>query len=420
MVESHANSIDDYLIEGLSFKLTPGASYVTNRRSVSFYPSGSDSYSSASGVKVIKIKVNGTDWLDPSTVKVMFTINNTGSATMNFLSGVHSFFRRLRVVCNGQIVEDIDDYNRVCEMFNVLQSSSVRNNDEIESVQRWDGGTTLEKLATAKSRTVGMKLCSGLLNQTKMLPIRYCPLEIELELVNQVGDSQHGSTAWNISDVQLKCDLCTLDNALENSYAKHLFEGKSLPINYSTYISQSQVVTDFTFNVNVARAVTRLKSIFLTMVGAAHSTQTDNLKELNNFWHPMSSETAPGAYNGGKEVELHVQIGSKVYPEYPIRSVSESFSQLRKTMGIHQSPFHSLDVNGKQYRSYKFIASVDTEKILEAGFTGLNTRAGDLMTIKVKPTDKTEMATTKPTKFFTVLHSDNILEIRESGITVFD
>ena len=79
MVESHANSIDDYLIEGLSFKLSPRASYVTNRRSVSFYPSGSDIYSSASGVKVIKIKINGTDWLDPSTVKVMFTIYNTSS-----------------------------------------------------------------------------------------------------------------------------------------------------------------------------------------------------------------------------------------------------------------------------------------------------------------------------------------------------
>ena len=36
MVESHAQSQDDYLIEGLSFKLSPGASYVTNRRSVTF------------------------------------------------------------------------------------------------------------------------------------------------------------------------------------------------------------------------------------------------------------------------------------------------------------------------------------------------------------------------------------------------
>ena len=169
MVESHANSVDDYLIEGLSFKLSPGASYVTNRRSVSFFPSGSDIYSSTSGVKVIKIKLNGTDWLDPSTVKVMFTVNNTAGAAMSFLSGGHAFFRRLRVVCNGQIVEDIDDYNRVCEMFNVLQSSSVRQNDEIESVRRWDGAGTAETLAVNGKRRFGMKLCSGLLNRTKML-----------------------------------------------------------------------------------------------------------------------------------------------------------------------------------------------------------------------------------------------------------
>ena len=135
-----------------------------------------------------------------------------------------------------------------------------------------------------------------------------------------------------------------------------------------------------------------------------------------------SGVTAPGGYKIGKEVELHVQIGSKLYPEYPIRSASETFSQLRKTMGIHQSPFHSLDITGPQYRSYKFIASIDTEKVLEAGFTGLNTRAGDLLTIKVKPLDASSsgMGSTVPTKFFTVLHSDNILEIKESGVTVFD
>ncbi len=420
MVESHANSVEDYLIEGLSFKLAPGASYITNRRSVSFFPSGSDSYSPSSGVKVIKIKVNGTDWLDPSTVKIMFTINNNSTATgttpaLTFLSGVHSFFRRLRIVCNGQIVEDIDDYNRVCEMFNVLQSSSVRGNDEIENVKRWDNGTK-ETLANLESRKVGMKLCSGLLNQSKMLPIRYCPLEIELELVNSAGDAQHGATSWVLSDVQLKADLCTLDNALENSYVKHLFEGKALPINYGTYICQSQIITDASFNVNVSRAVTRLKSIFLSMVGV-QTSNTDDLKEFNNFWHPMG-----GAYAFGKELEVHVQIGNKLFPEYPIRSVSEAFSQLRKTMGIHQSPFHSLDITGAQYRSSKHIIAIDTEKVLEAGFTGLNTRAGDLMTIKVKPLDvsSTGMGALKPTKFYTILHSDNILEIKESGVHVWD
>ena len=39
-MESHAASVDDALIGGLSYKLKPGASYVTNRRSVSYMATG--------------------------------------------------------------------------------------------------------------------------------------------------------------------------------------------------------------------------------------------------------------------------------------------------------------------------------------------------------------------------------------------
>ena len=99
-----------------------------------------------------------------------------------------------------------------------------------------------------------------------MLPIRYAPLEIEFELVNQVADVQHGATSWNISDVQLKCDLVTLDNALDNSHAPHILAGKALPINYNTYISQIQTVSGTDIAVNVSRSVTRLKSIFVNFI----------------------------------------------------------------------------------------------------------------------------------------------------------
>ena len=346
------------------------------------------------------------------------TINNDdASNAMNFLSGPWAFFRRCRIVCQGQVVEDIDDWGRVSEMFHTLSSSDVRSNASIEGMKAWYDGTQ-ETLAASKSRTVSMKLLSGLLSQSKYLPIRYAPLDIELELVAAVGDCVTGSTAWSLSDVQVKCDVCALDNALENSYAEHLLSGKALPINYGTFISQSQVVTASTFSVNISRAVSRLKSLFFTLDGTAHSSTTANLKEFNNFWSPMS--VGNGAYDSAKEMELHVQIGSKLYPEYPMRSVSEQFSQLKKSLGIHNSPFHSVDITPDQYRNYKFIAAIDTEKVLDAGFTGLNTRAGDLMTIKCKPVDASGMGDTKPTKLFVTLHSDQILEVRESGITVFD
>ena len=39
-LEATTNAIEDHLIDAISFKLAPGASYVTDRRSVSFFPHG--------------------------------------------------------------------------------------------------------------------------------------------------------------------------------------------------------------------------------------------------------------------------------------------------------------------------------------------------------------------------------------------
>ena len=52
-MESHAQSVEDNLIDSLSFKLKPGASYVTDRKSVSFFPQGGNDYQ-PNGVKVVK------------------------------------------------------------------------------------------------------------------------------------------------------------------------------------------------------------------------------------------------------------------------------------------------------------------------------------------------------------------------------
>ena len=112
-MEATAQSVEDYLIDGLSFKLRPGASYITNRRSVSYFPQGGNQYS-PTGVKVIRIMLTGDAWLDPSTIRVMFNVVNTNPTAGNMLypvSGPWCFFRRLRVLCGGQLIEDIDYYS---------------------------------------------------------------------------------------------------------------------------------------------------------------------------------------------------------------------------------------------------------------------------------------------------------------------
>ena len=100
-MEAITNSAEDYLIDGLSFKLKPGASYVTDRKSSTFWSIGSNAYTPVGGVKFLKFQLNGDDgnWLDPSSVGMQFELVNTatvtGSVTDNVLRPVgapHLFF----------------------------------------------------------------------------------------------------------------------------------------------------------------------------------------------------------------------------------------------------------------------------------------------------------------------------------------
>ena len=78
-----------------------------------------------------------------------------------------------------------------------------------------------------------------------------------------------------------------------------------------------------------------------------------------------------------------------------------------------------MDFYPLEYRSHKFIIGIDTKKILEAGFTGINTKAGDLMVVKVKQASGITQANLR-NKMFITLHRDQILNIRDPGVEVFD
>ena len=62
----------------------------------------------------------------------MFNLNNDDAAATKMLrtiSGAWSFFRRIRIMCQGTLIEDFD-YNRTHEMFEVWTSLHNRDNDE--------------------------------------------------------------------------------------------------------------------------------------------------------------------------------------------------------------------------------------------------------------------------------------------------
>mgnify|MGYP006975817718 FL=1 len=78
-----------------------------------------------------------------------------------------------------------------------------------------------------------------------------------------------------------------------------------------------------------------------------------------------------------------MQLGNKLFPEYPIRSVAESYYQLRKVMGDYHSNTGAMDINPQDYRSTKYVIGIDTEKMLGASFSGMETKSGSLLTLRL-------------------------------------
>jgi len=470
------NSVEDKIIDGLNFNLEPGASYVLNRRFCTFQPSGAQTYTPRSLIRIVLTGAN--DWLDASTLRIMFDVRNTdttadGSKKLRPIGGPHSFFRRMRILCGGTLVEDIDNYNRVSQMFDQLTAGDSRKNawcqgfgnemDILDVSTMVNYGTVMTPMAGAtavtpvpflapntyngipstQAQTVLFKPLSGLFRQNKYIPLKYCgPIIIELEVVADYNDTvvapytsgtplttplqyfnpDNTTQSWQIESVQVKCDVCTLDNKVENVFTQHMLDGGSFPLRYDNFISQVQPTgSAITVMVNVTRTASRLKSCFVTLNRDSGTLETTGMnRKFNEFWSPMAARQNKGAnfvYDSAYEIDsCYIQIGSKLFPEYPVRSHAEAFYQLTKALGIQASDLHNLDISPVQYHTHKFIMGIDLEKVLEAKGTGFNTKAGDLLTVFFKHKSNGNIAD----EIHTVLVSENILNLSNVGVEVFD
>ena len=165
------------------------------------------------------------------------------------------------------------------------------------------------------------------------------PSELEFELADNDAPSittfsgaftsANTNTSWRIQSCQIKADMLSLDNSLDNSYVNHLLGGNTLKLVYNTYISSLQTITSADTQVNVSRALTALCSVFMSLDKTFTKARA---RWHNKLWNTLYS-TMIGDRNGPVEYvnvdfevkHLQIMIGSKMYPEYPIASHAETF-----------------------------------------------------------------------------------------------
>ena len=97
-------------------------------------------------------------------------------------------------------------------------------------------------IAACTSINACFKPLLGLFAQSKFIPLMWCPIALEFEIVSGSTDAvitpiasgsftpTNTSTSWQLQDVRIVADVVTLDNGLQNSYAEHVLSGKPHPI----------------------------------------------------------------------------------------------------------------------------------------------------------------------------------------------
>ncbi len=147
-LETHIAGSDDQLIAGLHFAGRNTASYITARQNVSFAPQTASNFK-PSGSRLMNLSLaDQQGWLDGGSVRLIFKLTNLKvTGTLQPVSdSPASLFRRMRVIANGSaVIEDVEEYSRVHQMFSELLPAQRRYNNIAEA---W-GEPSLPPVSTA-------------------------------------------------------------------------------------------------------------------------------------------------------------------------------------------------------------------------------------------------------------------------------
>ena len=349
-LETHIAGSEDRLIDGLHFGSRNTASYVTARRAATFHPSSASSWK-PSGVRLMRFNLaDQAGWLDGSTLRLAFTISNTrkdGSITP-VVDSPASLLRRVRVIANGSaVVEDVEEYGRVYQMFAEMLPAQKRFTNISDgwvatyATASLNAPFATDPIPEGGSREVVVTLLSSFLSQGKMIPLSLLPISIECELddVNAAFDGE--LNLWEITRPRLLGDVCDLDQALANSYAKHILDGKSLPMYMHGLYSVKAAVPSGSslFSLPIARGFTRLSTVYVSFWDGATG------KWANRFAHP----TAEGLnVEAADTMSWNLTLGSDRWPTFDTTSTQESFYRLRLAHQAHVGS-DSLRISSSHY-----------------------------------------------------------------------
>ena len=405
------------MLDSLDFTLPPSSTAVVDRRQhVRAYPTSASTLT-PSGTRTVRLRLGGDDFVDASSIRLMFTINNLDNALGLYpQSGPWGCWSQVVLRSNGVELDNIQQYGRFHQQFGWNQLSMAEQFGEAGIcgvAGSWNVTANAPnyplngELPISSSYTVMHKVHVSLFSSGKLLPTRYAPLELELSLNPTVTDwVAGGSTNYSISNIQLLYDAYVLDEAVQESFYKALLSNRVLSIPTMSVFQTVQSIpsgsTSFSFS--AVRAFSKLSHVWLTFRNAGPRS--------SSFICPTTIANNVGVnpvLQDGSSPAARLSIGPHYWPDpQPVASIPELFYMMQKALpgvpNITRDNFETGD---------RFAICFDVRRVPTDPTSSISTRSGDLLRV-----DLTNLTSNVATECWMTLFAFTVTAVRESGVTL--
>ena len=352
----------------------------------------------------------------------------------------------------SSLIEDIGEYNRVHDMFQILKSDNETKGEFLEGFKNAPGlnlpipdvtnsSPTLEnftRIRRNESMVVSFTPFSGLFNQSHYIPLSFLPLEIEFELstdpLENIISKASGtypanngvSEVWELSEFKLLCDQKYFSPIYNNIFLNMMTQENGsykIPINVYTSIYQT-LLSKGPIDINISKSVHSLDRVYVSYYIPPNDatglpsklTKQVYLKPFNFFASPAINGDLL-RYGSSTDIKrMGLKIGSLNFPDSPLTSNSLCYYYISK---VH--PKTSIALN--EYHTTKFISLFDLERAGADNNTlarGIDTNNKNLSLTVEWPPELSENSGTNPKYVHVVMMNELMINIFNTHVDILE
>ena len=359
------------------------------------------------------------------------------------------FRRMLLKSSRGQVLEDIDNYDTLCRIFQNMKTEATLKGEATSSkdIRAVDVAKNFTNMTNANGQNVRHHLMSGILgdHQEFLIPISALAagsgfaFQLELFLNDDakvVGSTNTSAASYSLEEVSYDMELVEVSDAIQADINSELASGSQIPLPYKSWRSFNTALSGAgtQHKVDIAESAINAEKIYSVItpqswtqkqsVTAAKYLGTDY--DPYRFYGGRKAVSASGAFTSPTDyvTKYNWRYGSVYYPSAPIELNQDSTVALETTLATfdlkgNELPFmahQETDATGSapRFESRDFILAHNFNKTPEKMLSGLNmASSGAPVSLSLHFNTNPNAATPKAIQTF--IESSNTLYIKPDG-----